>query len=166
MCQPLQFLKPENALKLCPPSLSNVMDTYPYLVSDCNRSMVDLKWRRLGMRGDHSNIDNVADFWKLQLSKTDSDGTPTYPNLAKLVGSLLSLPHSNAAVEQIFSQLQLIKTDLRNSMTSATLVSLLHTKYGLKKAGVSAHDLQLNADLLSTIKISSPISQVKKATKK
>ena len=60
--------------------------------------------------------------------------------------------YSNAAVERIVSQLKLIKLIWGIPWLSPTLVSVLHTKYALKKTGVSAHDVQLNPDLLATLK--------------
>ena len=65
----------------------------------------------------------------------------------KIIGSTLTLPHSNAAVERIFSQVRLIKTDLRNSLKPCSLVSLLHLKNGLSRAGISAHELTLDIHL-------------------
>lgn len=80
------------------------------------------------------------------------NGEPKYPNLMKVVGCVMSLPHSNAAVERVFSQLNLIKTDLRNSLKPCSLVSLLHIKNGLKRVGISAHELTMDSDLRKVLK--------------
>lgn len=86
-------------------------------------------------------------FWKQQLSLRDDDGNQKYPNQSKVVGCALALPHSNAAVERVFGQVSLIKTDLRNSLKTASLVSLLHVKNGLHTAGISAHQIQMDDKL-------------------
>ena len=104
------------------------------------------------MNGEHSDIKDTTLFWKAQLSTLKSDDSPAYPNLTKLIGAALSLPHFNAAVERIFSQLRLIKTDIRNCLSCPNLGSLLHTKHGLKRANISAHQLLLNAKLRSALK--------------
>ena len=123
------------------------------MIEGCDVNLVDLVWRQLGLKGEHSDIKDTTLFWKAQLSTLKSYGNPAYPNLTKLIGAALSLPHSNAAVECIFSQLCLIKTDIRSSCLSCpSLVSLLHTKHGLKRANISAHQLLLNAKLRSALK--------------
>ena len=137
---------------MIPPTLATEMQTYPKLIESCDVSLVDLEWRQLGLKGEHSDIKDTTLFWKAQLSTLKSDGTPAYPNLTKLIGAALSLPHSNAAVERIFSELRLIKTDIRNCLSCPSLVSLIHTKHGLERANISAHQLLLNAKLRSALK--------------
>ncbi len=51
-----------------------------------------------------------------------------FPNLAELMVNLLVLPHSSAAVERIFSQVKLIKTDLRNRLNTESINALLLSK--------------------------------------
>ena len=57
--------------------------------------------------------------------------------MVKLVKTLLSLPYSNAAVERVFSQLKLIKTDHRASLKRESLLALLTTKMTLLKSNPS-----------------------------
>ena len=54
-----------------------------------------------------------------------------FPTISKLVKSVLSLPHSNAEVERLFSQVTLIKTRQRNKLKTKTLDALLMAKHGL-----------------------------------
>ena len=74
--------------------------------------------------------------------------TQSTPNLIKFFATLSSLPFSNAAVERVFSQLKLVKTDHRNSLKSMSLVSLLQRKLSLKNQGVTAASPQPNKELL------------------
>ena len=48
-----------------------------------------------------------------------------------IIKSLLALPHSNADVERVFSQVFLIKTKHRNRLKTSTLDALLVTRSGL-----------------------------------
>ena len=48
--------------------------------------------------------------------------------------------------------LRLIKTDIRNSFKTTSLVSLLRIKNGLKLAGIPAHNLSLENSLKSALK--------------
>ena len=95
----LEFIQPANLLKMNSPTLAAVMQTYRKLIKSCYVSLVDLQWKQLWLKGEHSNIKDTTLFWKA----SDGTGTPAYPNLTKLIGAALSLPHSNAAVERIFN---------------------------------------------------------------
>lgn len=61
-------------------------------------------------------------------------GEPLFPNLSKSVFALLCLPVSNIAVERVFSQVSVTKTDHRNRMTRETLQMILHVRWGLKES--------------------------------
>ena len=67
---------------------------------------------------------------------TNTSGVSRFPTISKLTKSLLSLPHSNAEVERVFSQVALMKTKLRNSLKSSTLDSILITKQSLPSSCV------------------------------
>ncbi|XP_068250343.1 zinc finger protein 862-like [Palaemon carinicauda] len=140
----LDFLIPENALNLKPSSLRNVFKSFPVLNDLFDKEEVDLEWRHLALHGGMMNGEDAAEFWKQQLSVKKINGQMKYPNLSKVVGYCLALPNSNAAVERLFSHVRLIKTDVRNSLKSSSLNSLLHVKNGLKIAGISAHELILD----------------------
>ena len=51
-----------------------------------------------------------------------------FPLIRRLATALLSLPHSSAAVERVFSKLKLIKNERRNCLHNDTLQSLLISK--------------------------------------
>lgn len=57
-----------------------------------------------------------------------ADGTPAFPALKQFVSAMLSLPHSSAAVERVFSAVNLLKTKQRNSLSTDPICGLLHTK--------------------------------------
>ena len=73
---------------------------------------------------------DVVSFWGIISETTDVSGEHQCSTISKLMTSLLSLPHSNAEVERIFSQVVITKTKLRNSLKSSTLDSILVTKQG------------------------------------
>ena len=70
----------------------------------------------------------------------------------KVIGYLMSLPSSNAAVERLFNELKLLKTTTRNSLKRESLVGLIHTKEGLKVYGVQPHNLIVNGELSRLLK--------------
>lgn len=55
-----------------------------------------------------------------------------FPLLSYFISCIFCLPHSSAAAERIFSAVNNIKTKQRNSLTTKTLVGLLHSKRYLK----------------------------------
>lgn len=145
----LSFFIPANALSMKPNSLREVFQAFPFLNEMCDRKSSDLEWRQIALDGRFEEEQDAAQFWKKQLSLKKEHGTdqPKFPNLCKIVGCALALPHSNAAVEHIFSQLKLIKTETRNSFKTTSLVSLLHVKNALRKDGISAHQLPWDDNL-------------------
>ncbi|KAF0745153.1 Uncharacterized protein FWK35_00028234 [Aphis craccivora] len=55
-----------------------------------------------------------------------------FPNLSELVLVVLTLPHSNAGVERVFSMLTDIKTKKRNRLNPNTVKALIRTKLDIK----------------------------------
>lgn len=74
-----------------------------------------------------NNEDNVS-FWAEVLNYKDAAGNYRFLQLASLAIKLLTLPWSNAEVERVFSQMNIVKTKLRNRTHIGTLNSLLHIR--------------------------------------
>lgn len=87
----------------------------------------DDEWRKLAI---DSSIDpsvkqkNVEDFW-VYLYNWEIDGEFKFKNLATFVLQVISLPHSSADCERLFSKVNLIKTKIRNKLQTETLNGLL-----------------------------------------
>lgn len=65
--------------------------------------------------------DQVDSAW-VEISKlTDTESVPRFPNLPKVMLSILTIPYSNASCERIFSWVRKNKTHQRSSMTAETL---------------------------------------------
>lgn len=152
----LKFLYPVNAVKCQPASLFEVYKSFTFLEDVAPLQLVDSEWRKQGIEEDQMIKCNQSDmeFWKERLSLKSFSGDLKYKNLGKVVGCLMSLPFANAPVERLFSSLNLIKTDVRNSLKRESVVGLLHTKEGLAKYGKSAHELKLEEhnELLKLVK--------------
>lgn len=72
---------------------------------------VDLQWASLG------KIKRV-------------DGSFKYSRLSKVMLSILTIPHSNAECERIFSQVRKTRTQFRSSLSNQTLENILVVKSG------------------------------------
>ena len=62
-------------------------------------------------------------------------GNNPFEDLSHLAISLLSLPHPNAEIERVFSQMNIVKTKLRNRLSVKTLNAILYIRFGLKRSG-------------------------------
>jgi hypothetical protein len=56
----------------------------------------------------------VVEHWRTVTSMKDTVGEAKYPMLSCIAAAALSLPHANAAVERVFSQLVDLVTKKRN----------------------------------------------------
>ncbi|EGI61191.1 hypothetical protein G5I_10564 [Acromyrmex echinatior] len=75
---------------------------------------------------------SIVEFWhELSKIKTFNNEWP-FKNLCQIAATALSLPHSNAEVERIFSMCIDIKTKKRNRLNTKTLCALLRIKLDLK----------------------------------
>jgi len=144
----VECLQPQSAANLNPRSLARICEKMPCLKDVLDTSKLDFEWRLQAL--DEKLNANLPweEYWLAVRDAKTPMGEPKYPNLIKLFATLSSLPFSNAAVERVFSQLKLVKTDHRNSLKSMSLVSLLHSKLSLKNQGVTAASLHPSRELL------------------
>ncbi|XP_038065360.1 uncharacterized protein LOC119735640 [Patiria miniata] len=66
--------------------------------------------------------------WAVLAAEKDPSGQLCYDRLAKVMLGILTIPHSNAECERVFSQVRKNKTDFRGSMSTDVLSSVLITK--------------------------------------
>ena len=144
----VECLQPQSAANLNPRSLARICEKMPCLKEVLDTSKLDLEWRLQGLDAKLNANLSWEEYWLAVRDAQTPMGDPKYPNLIKFFATLSSLPFSNAAVERVFSQLKLVKTDHRNSLKSMSLVSLLQSKLSLKNQGVTAASLQPNKELL------------------
>lgn len=81
--------------------------------------------------GDAVHMEPI-DFWAKVGNYTDASGERTFSNLAAYALKILCLPISNADVERVFSQVNLLKNDLRNRMSQELLSALLYIRSSLR----------------------------------
>jgi hypothetical protein len=94
---------------------------------------------------------NTYDFWTEVLSYRDASGMNPYREVADLATKLLVLPHSNAEVERLFSQMALVKNKIRNRMLNPTLSAILHIKSGLRRTNQTCSTYEFPTEMLKII---------------
>ena len=104
---------------------------FPNLISENDLQTLDNEWRLLRnieLVVSDEEKHNVELFWNKIEQMRNGDDTPAFPTLCNFMFNLLTLPHSSATCERIFSKLKLIKTDTRNKLENQTICGILQTK--------------------------------------
>lgn len=100
-------------------SIIPVARLFPHLIIEGQENLQKLgtEWRVLRNTEQIKSFDeDIEVFWeKVSLLKS-GDAALMFPFLAKFVFNVLSLPHSSANVERIFSVINQIKTSQRNRL--------------------------------------------------
>lgn len=105
------------------------------------------QWRNIHLLRSEST-ENTTEFWSEVYNYTDASGIKPFEELCKAALAALSLPHSNAEVERLFSQMSVVKSKLRNRLSLHTLNSILLVRYGLKLAGDTCYQHKLPSEVL------------------
>lgn len=81
-----------------------------------------------------SEREDIDAYWHA-VSQIMENEEPVFPLLTKLAKAMLILPHSNAAVERIFSNLKMVKTSHRSRLEAPMLNALMHCHNRRKNLG-------------------------------
>jgi len=83
--------------------------------------------------------------WKNILECKNSDDTKILPNLKFLVEIVLSLPHSNAEAERIFSIVTDVKNKKRNRLSNDTVSAICVIRFSFQDANINCTNFQVDA---------------------
>jgi hypothetical protein len=86
---------------------------------------IDDQWRNLKSFENLPETDEIDEFYFALSKITGFAGEPLFPDLSKFAMNVLSLPHSSASCERVFSKVNLIKTKSRNKLLTSTLNGIL-----------------------------------------
>lgn len=131
----LAIIDPINVIAGNTPSIVPLAQHFPNIIRDSEIQTLDNEWRLL--RNTTIGLDHSASiehFWVTVKNKCFGDNSPMFLNLSNFVLNLLCLPHSSANVERLFSQVNLLKTDLRNKLSTSSIIGLLHSKSFLSRS--------------------------------
>lgn len=105
-------------------------DQYPILAQHCTLGQLESEFA-LYQCADVSSLkaDRVDQWWvKIGQIQDDLTQQPQFLNLSKFMLGILTLPHSSAHCERIFSMVRKNRTDFRASMQNKTMQSLMVLK--------------------------------------
>lgn len=129
--QQLRFLDPK--LALYGNSQNNLDIDFKILTEKLNDlndlNLIETEWRRLKIlinNNDKTKLSSlpIDEFWHTVSKLKDYSDTYQYQNISRLAKICLSLPHSNAEAERIFSVVTDVKTKKRNRLGDDTLNSV------------------------------------------
>ncbi|XP_045123965.1 uncharacterized protein LOC123511927 [Portunus trituberculatus] len=119
-----------NTLRVVKNSIAPLLELLNVSAEDITK--IELQWSNITLVKWLETKDTVKFWAEVNRYKDASDNNP-YHELSSIALTVLSLPHSNAEIERVFSQMNIIKTKLRNKMQADTTNALLHVRYGLKR---------------------------------
>lgn len=90
----------------------------------------------------------VDQYWNRIFSLKTVFGDPKYPQLTRLVKTILVIPHGNADVERGFSQTGNFLTEDRTCLSAASVNALQSTKDGLREFGNHGYKVPVTADFI------------------
>ena len=143
----LSLLSPSSVLGSHKPSLQN-LSFLPLYTGDMG--MLERQWDSInGVQWKYKTDTQVVEFWIDVLHHVDAAGECDFNELATFVLSLMALPFSNAAVERAFSQMNLIKTRLRNRMQQKMLEAILRIRGYMSRNRICCDTFTPSRDMLT-----------------
>lgn len=153
LLQSVSFLDPKKALSLDTrkefPSLIPFMNRVPrikHFFQGSKQQAIDDEWRQLPLvklPEDFPDTTNVTLFWNAVAEMKNGADEQLFKHLTQFVFHVLSLPHSNADTERLFSKMNLVKTKSRNRMLTENVCGnmlasqLANRSGGSSKLGVT-----------------------------
>ena len=143
----LNLFDPRNATSQSNARPTDFAVKYIDLVEDIDE--FETEWSRISLeKWPEECFGSVHSFWTYVSKALDSGGNKLFPRTSSLALALLSLPFSNASVECIFSQMNVVQNKLRKSLHVPNVEAIFHIRYGLKRQSLTCVQFQPTANLL------------------
>lgn len=146
--QSLHVLTPEMVMGVRKPKLQELSFLAKYS-GDIGK--LDEQWQRIEIIAwPKEVIPDVEKFWMTVCEHQDASGERDFREVGQFEWSLLSLPISNASVERVFSQMNLIKSKIRNRMQQKSLESILHVRAFMQRNDMCCNKFVPSQSMLSS----------------
>ncbi|XP_068210356.1 E3 SUMO-protein ligase KIAA1586-like [Palaemon carinicauda] len=126
----MSLLSVENTLRVVKNSIVPLLESLS--INPESITKIEFQWSNITLVKWCETKDTVK-FWAEVKGYKDAANINPYEELSSVALTVLSLPHSNAEIERVFSHMNIIITKLRNKMKTDTTNALLHIRYGLKR---------------------------------
>ncbi|CAG5022721.1 unnamed protein product [Parnassius apollo] len=141
----MALLSPEEAIKpIKSNTIIDVAEIFGFTPEIIDKIMQ--QWHILHINKWHS--EEIVQFWVEVKKFSNSSGDNIYQDISTLALTCLTLPHFNAEVERLFSQINLVKNKQRNRTSLETLNSNLCIRDSLRKSGKCCYNCVLPKDVL------------------
>lgn len=128
----IKYISVAKALRVVKPDLIGIMKEIH--LDEATMTSISMQWKNLTLVTWYEKKSTMK-FWAEVKAYRDAAGKNPCGELADLAIHLLVLPFSNAEVERVFSQMNLVKTKLRNRMQAKILNAILTIRYSLQRGG-------------------------------
>ena len=119
-----------NALNVTKGQITDILEMLN--VTPDEISKIEIQWRNLTLV-QWNNIEDTQLFWSEVSVYCVAAGVNPFKDIAKIARSVLCIPHSNAEVEKIFSQMSIVKSKHGNRIKPELLNAILSIRAGLKR---------------------------------
>lgn len=123
----ISWFDPEIALSGKISNITKILTVFPMFNSKSE------EWRLIASTQNLNELNKeVTSFWTMLGTIKNSIGINLFSNISNVAKAVITLPHSSAVAERVFSQTNLTKTKLRNRLHTSTTSALLSAKDYLK----------------------------------
>lgn len=122
----------EECLRVVKEPVTEIAEVLGYLPERIDK--IDSQWRNLTIVRWQETTSTVK-FWTEVADYKDAKGVNSFHDICEMAISILSLPHSNAEVERLFSQINIVKNKLRNRLNSKSVSAIITVRSGLRRVG-------------------------------
>lgn len=109
-------------------SILPLLNSFPNLYKSEQKEKICTEFRKLQIQKNLKFTEDIELFWGYVGSLKNAQKENLFENLTEFVSKILSLPHSSAAAERVFSELNLIKNDLTNRYHLNTIEAIMFAK--------------------------------------
>nr|CAI5822120.1 unnamed protein product [Callosobruchus analis] len=126
----ISIFSADNMLKHLKPPTAPLLQELNYDAAKITQ--IEFKYNNLHLL-PWQEVKHTVEFWVQVYSYRDATDNNPFKNICDVALTLLVLPFSNAEVQRIFSQLNIVKNKTRNKLSTDMVNSLLCIRYGLKR---------------------------------
>lgn len=133
----MSLLSPSNSLNAVKEPLTPLLEEFNLDVNLITK--IEYQYQNLNLT-KWTETGNTKLFWAEVEKFRDASGLNPFQELCDFALQMLVLPLSNAEVERIFSQMNIVKSKLRNKLKTPMVNALLSIRFGLRRHGKCCHN--------------------------